>query len=287
MDRMKISKKNIITLTALLAGAFLLSMVPPAGLAPTAGNGLNSTYPAQEAREIMEKARDASKFRGLEAVSTLKIYDAKGRERVRQTSMASREFDNGATEKRIIRFLSPAEVKGTGMLIYDYEEKNDDMWIYMPALRKTRRLVSTEKSKSFMGSEFSNADMSAPNLDDFEYSILCSETVDGTDCWVIEVVPVDEDIMDEMGYDRRITWIGKTDYVQRKSEYYNEDGELFKQLRSTNIMAIDPAGKKFMALYMEIENKENGRRSVMTMDEIQYNPEVKEEYFTLAFLEKI
>jgi hypothetical protein len=103
----------------------------------------------------------------MEAISTLRIYDARGRERVRQTSMASRLFESGSTEKRIIRFLSPAEVKGTGMLIYDYDDRNDDMWIYMPALRKTRRIISNEKRKSFMGSEFSNADMSAPNLEDF------------------------------------------------------------------------------------------------------------------------
>ena len=286
---MKIVNKNIITVVALLAVTFMMNMVPHLGIAaiPFAGNRSNSAFPDQGAREIMEKARDAARIRGLEAVSTLRIYDARGRERVRQTSMASREFDNGATEKRIIRFLSPAEVKGTGMLIYDYEEKNDDMWIYMPALRKTRRIVSSEKGKSFMGSEFNNADMSAPNLDDFEYSILGSEPFDGTDCWVIEVIPEDEDIMDEMGYDRRIAWIGKTDYVQRKSEYYNEDDELFKLLRSTNVKAIDPAGKKFMAMHMEMENRENGRRSVMTMDKIQYNPEVKEEYFTLAYLEKM
>ncbi|MFC2113283.1 outer membrane lipoprotein-sorting protein [Bacteroidota bacterium] len=249
---------------------------------------LNFTLPGeQDAREIMEQAREASKLRGLEAVSTLKIYDAKGRERIRQTSMASREFDNGNTEKRIIRFLSPAEVKGTGMLIYDYKDKNDDMWIYMPALRKTRRIISTEKSKSFMGSEFSNADMSAPKLDDFNYSLLRTETVEGTDCWVIESIPVDEDIMDEMGFDRKLSWIGKKDFVQRKAEYYNEENELFKRLTATNIKAIDPSGNKYMALYMEMVNEENGRRSVMTMDKIQYSPNIKEEYFTLAYLEKI
>ncbi len=253
--------------------------------------GLNFTLQdatdATDAREIMEQAREASKFRGLEAVSTLKIYDAKGRQRVRQTSMASREFDNGATEKRIIRFLSPAEVRGTGMLIYDYQEKNDDMWIYMPALRKTRRIVSNEKSKSFMGSEFSNADMSAPNLDDFNYSLLRLESIDDADCWVIESIPINEDVMDEMGFDRKVSWIGKKDYVQRKAEYYNEDEEVFKRFTATNIKAIDPAGKKFMATHMEMLNEENGRRSVMTMDKIQYNPDVKEEYFTLAYLEKI
>ena len=157
----------------------------------------------------------------------------------------------------------------------------------MPALRKTRRIVSSEKSKSFMGSEFSNADMSAPNLDDFEFRVLRSEPVDGTDCWVIESVPVDEDVMDEMGFDRKITWIGKQDYVLRRAEYFNENDELFKRLKADNIKPIDPEGEKFMALHMEMVNEENGRRSVMTIDKIQYNPDVKEEYFTLSYLEKI
>ncbi len=246
---------------------------------------LNLTVPS--GREIMEKARQASQFKGLEAITTLRIYDGKGHERVRQTSMASREFDNGATEKRIIRFLAPAEVKGTGMLIFDYTDKNDDMWIYMPALRKTRRIVSTEKSKSFMGSEFSNADMSAPNLDDFRYTVLRSETFEGTECWVIEAIPVSVELMDEVGYDRRISWIGKNDFVQRKAEYYDEDDELFKRLVASDIKLIDPKGSKYMAMHMEMLNQENGRRSVMTMEKIEFNPDVKEEYFTLSYLEKL
>jgi len=269
---MKNLRKISLSLAILITGLLFLQMSSPAN---------------PEAREIMAQARESSKLKGLEAVSTLKIYDSKGRERIRQTSMASREFDNGATEKRIIRFLAPAEVKGTGMLIFDYKDENDDMWIYMPALRKTRRIISSEKSKSFMGSEFSNADMSAPNLDDFEFSLLRSESSDGCDCWVVESIPLDEDIMDEMGFDRKITWIGKRDFVLRKAEYYNEDDELFKEMMARDVKAIDPAGTKHLALHMEMINKENGRRSVMTMDKIQYSPDVKEEYFTLSYLEKI
>ena len=97
---------------------------------------------AQEGREIMEKSREVSRIAGLEAVSTLKIIDAKGRERIRQTSMASKNFRESNTEKRIIRFLSPADVKGTSMLIFDYDQKNDDMWIYMPALKVALLLPS-------------------------------------------------------------------------------------------------------------------------------------------------
>jgi len=245
------------------------------------------SFAPPEGREIMQKSRDASKLEGMEAISTLRIYDAKGRERVRQTSMASKLFESGATEKRIIRFLSPAEVKGTGMLIHDYDERNDDMWIYMPALRKTRRIISNEKSKSFMGSEFSNADMSAPSLEDFDFTVTGSELVQGTDCWIVEVIPMSEDIMDEVGYDRQLAWIGKQDFVFRKAEYYDEDDELFKQMISSNVRQMDTSGKKYIATRMEMSNLQNGRKSVMTIEKIQYNPDVKEEYFTLGYLERL
>lgn len=275
--------KKSFALTLFLSFPVFIHPVAP-GTSPGTGNPAVET---PRAREIMEKARDASKFRGLEAISTLRIYDARGRERVRQISMASREFDNGATEKRIIRFLSPPEVKGTGMLIFDYRDKNDDMWIYMPALRKTRRIISREKSKSFMGSEFSNADMSAPNPADFNYSMLRSESLEGADCWVIEAKPLSEEVMDEMGYESQIVWIDKSNYVLRKAEYFNGGNEPFKRLTAGNIQAIDPASGKYMATRMEILNRENGRRSVMTMDKIQYNPDVTEEYFSIAYLEKL
>jgi len=242
--------------------------------------GQNSPSP----KEIMEKSRQVSKLTGMEAISTLKIFDAKGRERTRKISVASRTFENGTIEKRIIRFLAPAEVKGTGMLIFDYDASDDDMWIYMPALRKTRRIVSSEKGKSFMGSEFSNADMSAPNLEDYTYTLVGIEFVNEKECWKIEMIPVSEEIMDEIGVTRKISWIGEEDYVLRKSEYYDLDDELWKILSASEVENLSTG--KYMATYMKMENVQNGRRSEFSMDEIQYNPEVKEEYFTVSFLEK-
>lgn len=172
------------------------------------------------------------------------------------------------------------------MLIYDYREKNDDMWIFMPALRKTRRIVSGEKSKSFMGSEFSNADMTAPNLDDFRFTLLDPETFEGTPCWVVEAIPVSEEVMEEMGFDRKVSWIGKSDYIPRKAEYYNEEGDLFKRLTAREVRLVEGTEGKSLARFMEIQNLENGRHSVMTMDKIQYNPGVPDKYFTLSYLEK-
>jgi outer membrane lipoprotein-sorting protein len=239
------------------------------------------------AREVIEKSREVSKIAGMETVSSLKIFDNKGNERVRQMTMASRIYDQGATEKRIIRFQSPADVKGTGMLIVDYQDKEDDMWIYMPALKKTRRIVSGEKNKSFMGSEFSNADMAAPTMEDFTYKMLGSEQADGTDCWKIELSPASADIADEFGFSRKITWIGKQDYVPRKTEYYDLDNELWKVLNASEVKVIDPANKKALASMMEMVNKQSGRRSVFILEQVQFSPSVKDEYFTIAWLERI
>src|SRR6056297_1277491 len=165
----------------------------------------------QKPVEIVKKSRDAVQVSSFEAVSTLIITDSRGNQRIRKNTMASKTFEDN-TEKRIIKFISPAEVKGTGILIYDYENKADDMWIYLPALRKTRRIVSREKSSSFMGSEFSNADMTAPSVEDFQYTLLGSEKIDETDCWKIESIPVSIDKEEEYGYSRSVRWIGKNDY---------------------------------------------------------------------------
>jgi hypothetical protein len=242
-------------------------------------------YGQESAKEVMIKTRDVSKIPGFETVATLKIIDPKGRERVREISMASKLDDNGKTEKRIIRFLAPAEVKGTGMLIYDHDATADDMWIYMPALRKTRRIASGEQNQSFMGSEFSNADLAAPNTEDFSYKIIGNETVDGVECWKIESKPLTQDIADDTGLSKKIMWIGKTDYVSRKTEFYNSDGELSKILTCSDVNKL--AEGKYMAGSLLMENELNGRKSSFTLDQMKYNPGVKEDYFTVAYLEKL
>ena len=143
----------------------------------------------------------------------MRIIDAKGRERVRKIKMVTKLFDNGDTEKKLIRFMAPADVKGTGLLTYDYKEKDDDLWLYMPAVRKTRRIVSTEKAKNFMGSEFTYSDMTPPSLDDFNFNDLGEEEINGTLCYKIEWIPKNEEIAEENGYSRRITYLGKNNFV--------------------------------------------------------------------------
>ncbi|OFY61217.1 MAG: hypothetical protein A2Y71_04175 [Bacteroidetes bacterium RBG_13_42_15] len=240
----------------------------------------NASLFSQSAREISEKASDAIDMKSLEMSSTLKIIDNKGRERIRQMVTAIRELEG--IVKTIVRFTAPADVKGTAMLINDYEDKADDMWIYLPALRKTRRIVSSGKGKSFMGSEFSNADMSKPNLDDFEYKILSAEIYEGKECWKIETICKNEEIEDENGYSKRISWIEKGTYLVHKMEFYDLDGELHKVQILSNYKK-QPGGKYF-AHYMEKKNVQNGRKSVIVIDRFQGISSMPESAFSPAML---
>ncbi len=239
------------------------------------------------AKQIVDRAFKATKIAGAEAVSTLTIIDSKGRERVREIAMVSKLYDDGKTEKRLIRFLSPADVKGTGLLTYDYEKEDDDMWLFMPALRKTRRIVSSEKAKNFMGSEFSYADMTPPTLDDFTYTILGKSEAEGVVCWEIEVIPVNDDVADENGFSKRVIHIAKDNFVIRKAVYFDLDGELHKELNVKEIREIDPKDHKYRYIHMVMSNKQNDRKSIMKVNEIQFNPNVKDDYFTTRYLERL
>lgn len=238
------------------------------------------------AKQIVDISFQATKLAGSEMLSTMTIIDSRGRERVRKIATVSKLYDSGETEKRLIRFLSPADVKGTGLLTFDYENKDDDMWLFMPALRKTRRIVSTEKAKNFMGSEFTYADMTPPILDHFTYEMLGEEDVAGTECWKIEMVPVDDDVADENGFSKRISYIAKQDYVIRRAIYYDLDGELHKELSVENVQEIDTQNHKYRPTRMVMVNEQNGRKSVLNVDDIQFNPEVKDEFFTTRYLER-
>src|SRR5574344_1146152 len=184
------------------------------------------TLNAQDAREISKKSSNAISLDAMEMVSTLKIISANGDERVRTMSTATKKF--GEVSKMMMKFIEPAEVRGTTLLIFDYENKDDDMWIYMPALRKTRRIVSSDKGKNFMGSEFTNADMSKPNLDEFNYKLLGEETIDEKPSWKVEATCKTETIAEQNGFSKRISFIEKGNYLAYKIEYFDLKGELLK-----------------------------------------------------------
>lgn len=251
-----------------------------------AATGEEEITSSLSAEEIMRKSWWAVKLDGAEMLSTLTIYNPKGQKRVREIAAVSKLYDNGQTEKRLLRFLSPPDVKGTGLLTYDYEKKDDDVWFYMPALRKTRRIVASEKSKNFMGSEFTYSDITPPPVESFHHKLLGKEEAMGAACWVIESVPKTEEIAEENGYSKKISFICQEDFVVRKAVYYDLGGELHRELVVHQVKEVDPQKHRFRMMHMEMFNKQNDRRSEMKVAEIQLRLDIPDEYFTTRYLER-
>jgi hypothetical protein len=256
------------------------------GLGALAVPGAADAQPAPSPREIMNRVSVTRKLDGSEAVVKMTIVDESGHSREREITMATKLYDGGKTEKRIYRFLSPADVQGTGVLVFDYETQADDVWVFLPALRKTRRVVSSQRSQSFMGSEFSYGDLSIPELDDFTYTLVREEPSGGEPCWVIDVLPKDKAAGDAEGYSKKTFWVSKDKFVVVRGLYYDKDGKLLKELVSQDFKLLDAAKKRYRAMHMEMTNKQNARRSVFVSEKVAFAPDTKDDYFTTAYLER-
>ena len=240
------------------------------------------TLNAQDAREISKKSSNAISLDAMEMVSTLKIISANGDERVRTMSTATKKF--GEVSKMMMKFIEPADVRGTTILIFDNENKDDEMWIFMPALRKTRRIVSSDKGKNFMGSEFTNADMSKPNLDEFNYKLLGEETIDEKPSWKVEATCKTETIAEQNGFSKRISFIEKGNYLAHRIEYFDLKGELLKVETINDYRKL--SNGNYFAFFMEMKNVQNKRSSIMTIDKFQLGSTLTEAQFSPAMIEK-
>jgi hypothetical protein len=195
--------------------------------------------------------------------------------------MVTKSFSEGR-EKRFVKFLEPAEVRGTSMLIVDNKNQDDEMWIYLPALKKTRRVSSGEKGKSFMSSEFSNADMSSPALTDFTYRHLEGSGSAGS--WIIESLPLNEDKASEYGYSRKISYVNSTNYYPEKMEFYNSEGKLYKVIEIKQALSLGEG--RYLVKDMTAVNLVNGRKSEIIFRNAEADAKIDDIVFTLQNLER-
>ena len=233
-----------------------------------------------DALQIMDKSRELSITASMSASIDLSITEKSGATRNRKISITTKGFRDGV-EKRMIRFVEPADVRGTSMLVIDNKNTADEMWIYLPDLKRTRRIVSSEKGRSFMSSEFSNADMSSPTLSDFRHRHL--EESGTNNRWIIESIPADEDTADEYGYSRKISYISSDNNQVEKMEFYNFDNELFKVIEIKSTFSLDDG--KYLIKNMVANNLINNRRSEILFGSIKVGVDIDDSFFTTRNLE--
>ncbi|WP_421919418.1 outer membrane lipoprotein-sorting protein [Marinifilum sp.] len=237
-------------------------------------------------KQIKEKSIEATRVKGTEGLATITTINENGQTRIRELASITKLYDGGKTEKKLLKFLQPADVKGTGFLTFDYNKEDDDKWIYMPALRKTRRIINSENAKSFMGTEFSYADMTLPNVDEYHYKMIGEENILGQICYVIEERPINEEVENENGFSKKITYINKENFVSIKSVYFDLYGDKEKIMIVKEYKELDKTNHKYRLTNIEIKNIQNGRKSTNVIKEIKYNPGLPDSYFTTRYIER-
>jgi len=206
-----------VTLSVCLFAAVLLTWPVRAGQ-PT---------PQERGWTIAEEAdRRSSGFGDSTANLQMILRNRQGQTSQRQLRIRTLEVGREGTKSLCI-FDTPRDVKGTILLTHTHNREDDNQWLYLPALRRVRRIAAQNKSGSFMGSEFAYEDIATQELEKHTYKYIRDEVIDGSDCYVIECYPVDKATS---GYSRQVVWIDKTEYRTWKADYYDRKGALLKTL---------------------------------------------------------
>jgi outer membrane lipoprotein-sorting protein len=242
---------------------------------------MTATLTAEEITglQIIESVYNRPTGQDQEGDLTMTLINSRGDERVREIKQFLKDF--GDMEKKIMFFLSPADVLNTSFMNWSYDEvgKDDDQWIYLPALKKVKRISSDSKSDYFMGSDFTYDDLGDRHPSSDSHIILREETVDGEDCYVVESTPKEEEYM----YSRTITWIVKDKWIGKKKEFYDEDDDLLKTL---TVKEVEKIKDYLIITYSEMHNVQKDHKTTMILKNIAIDTGISDNKFTERMMKR-
>ncbi|PKF62784.1 outer membrane lipoprotein-sorting protein [Psychromonas sp. psych-6C06] len=235
-----------------------------------------------------QATQDEAQIRGLEIAKSRKNIDAgwrdsqsslemilsnkQGETSQRELRMKNLEIDNDG-DKSISIFDSPKDIRGAAFLTFAHVKGADDQWLYLPALKRVKRISSRNKSGPFMGSEFAYEDLSSFEVEKYTYRYLGEEEIEGQATYMLESVPTDK----YSGYSKLITWLHKSDYRVLKSQYYDRKGSLLKTLTASDYKQY--LNKHWRAHKMVMDNHQTGKSTELKWLSYQFLTGLEESDF--------
>jgi outer membrane lipoprotein-sorting protein len=259
----------------ILIGMMVLSLMVPliaTAATPDQEKGLSI---AQEADR-----RDIG-FGDLTSNLIMVLRNKHGQKSVRKIRVRTLEV-KGDGDKSVTIFDNPRDVKGTAFLTFSHKKGDDDQWLYLPALKRVKRISSRNKSGSFMGSEFAYEDISSQEVEKYTYKWIRDEIYDGKECFVIERYPVDKK---NSGYTRQVTWIDKIEYRQWKVEYYDRKSSLLKTLTFKGYQKY--LDKYWRAEGLNMVNHQNGKSTELNWSNYKFRTGLKDKDFSKNSLKRV
>jgi len=248
------------------------------------GLSLVSSLFAMDALEVVKKVNERED--GLSVVRDLKmeLIDKRGKKRIRETISYRKYY--GLDKKSVIYYKTPKRLSGTGFLTFDNKSKDDEQWLYLPSLRKVRRVSAANRGDWFLGTDFSYEDIKKEtkiSTVDFDFKILEEVDEKGISSYVLESIPKNKALVKELGYSKIISFIDKDIFIARKATFYDERGGLLKTLLNKDIRKVDNI---WTIHHLKMENHQNKHVSNFYFSNVDYKKEVKDSSFTKASLKR-
>jgi hypothetical protein len=232
---------------------------------------------ADEARQIVLEAQRRSDTKSQRYEGVLQVFDAKGR--ISDKRWTLERLGSHGTSRMVLRFTSPAEVRGVALLVVNHPDRASDQWMWTPALERDRRIALQDRSTRFFGTDFSFEDLEERDVDQFDYALVGEEAVDGAPCWKIQSVPKESR---SSQYTRSIAWIRKDNYAFARMDNFSKD-QVVRRLEYKDIQNVQGI---WTARQLDMTDLRRGSRTRLTLDKLQYNVPMREEDFTLEAIRR-
>ena len=233
---------------------------------------------APDVETIVKKANQAAYYAGKDGRATVKmtITDAQKRTREREFTILRLDLEDGGRQNFYVYFKQPSDVKGMVFMVHKFIEKDDDRWLYLPALDLVKRIAASDKRTSFVGSDFFYEDVSGRSLDEDEHQLI--ETTESH--YVIENRPKNPKSVEFKSY--RV-WIDKDNFLPVKAEYKDREGELYRRVEALKIEDI----KGYPTVVeSRVENLASGGFTISQFSRVDYDINLKGNLFTERYLRR-
>ncbi len=241
----------------------------------------NPISPEEKGLEIAKSADFADQgFESVKVELTMTLKNRNGQTSVRKLSNSTLEQITDG-DKSLIVFKSPKDVLGTAILTYTHKQGSDDQWLYLPAIKRVKRISSSNKSGPFMGSEFAYEDLSSQEVEKYNYKFLKEEKLNNSNTSVVERIPVDP----KSGYKRQVVWYNnEKDLRIEKIEFFDRKNQLLKTLTYSNYKLY--LNKYWRAEQFKMVNHQTGKETLLDFENYEFGVGLTENDFTQNSLKR-
>ncbi|MBW1981729.1 MAG: outer membrane lipoprotein-sorting protein [Deltaproteobacteria bacterium] len=234
-------------------------------------------------RQILEEAGRRQKTRTEQELFEMILVDSQGNQEKREVCRYIKEVEPDIYRTLLV-FLSPADVRGTALLLIQHRNEEDEQYLYLPALGNLRRIAKGNQRTYFMGTDFAYEDMRTDDLSMHAYYRLPDEIIDGKPCFVVEAVPNTREAKRDSGYSKRIIWVRQDTFFSPKAEFYDKRGKLLKVLQGSDWEQV--TSEVWRPQQGTMENVQRRHKTILKSLERKINIDMPNEMFTTHFILK-